>query len=120
MRLRAAPTVIHVDQNGQGFHDERLFFKNKIHECDDSPDSAISSIDAEKAFDRVEWLYLFEVLKGFGFGDIFRRWIEILLADSSAMMCTNFISHSLELFRGNRQGSPISPFYLLWQLNHEQ
>uniref|UniRef100_A0A669E357 Reverse transcriptase domain-containing protein n=1 Tax=Oreochromis niloticus TaxID=8128 RepID=A0A669E357_ORENI len=115
MRLeRALPAIIHGDQNGfvqnrQGFHNVRRVL-NIIHKCEESPDTAILSLDAEKAFDRVEWPYLIEVLKRFGFGDHFRRWVEILLADSVAMVSTNnLISHPFELFRGTRQGSPISP-----------
>lgn len=114
MRLeRALPTIIHIDQNSfvqnhQGFHNVRRVL-NIIHECEDSPDAATISVDAEKAFDRIEWPYLLGVLKRFGFGDIFCRWIEILL-DSSAMVSTNnFISSPFELFCGTRQGSPISP-----------
>lgn len=115
MRLeKVLPTIIHGDQNGfvqerQGFHNVRRVL-NIIHECDEAPDTAILSVDAEKAFDRVEWPYLLEVLRRFGFGDYFCRWVEILFVDSSAMVSTNFlISQPFELFRGTRQGSPISP-----------
>lgn len=71
---RAQPTVIHIDQNGflqncQGFHNVRRVL-NIIHECD-SPNTAITSVNAEKAINQVEWLYLLEVLKQFRFGDIF-------------------------------------------------
>lgn len=40
----------------------------------------------------------------------FCRWVKIILVDTTAMISTNnFISHPFELFRGTKQGSPISP-----------
>lgn len=48
----------------------------------------MASLDAEKAFESVEWNYLWEVLHRIGFGNSFRPFY---------------------LYRGTRQGCPLSP-----------
>ncbi|CAI5697422.1 unnamed protein product [Oreochromis niloticus] len=68
------------------------------------------SLDAEKAFDKVEYPFLFYTLKRFGFGPIFRQWIQVVYTDPMATVTTNGImSPSFSLSRGTRQGSPLSP-----------
>ena len=44
---------------------------NIVHILREASDMAVLALDDEKAFDRVEWTYLFEVLGHFGLGEGF-------------------------------------------------
>lgn len=75
--------------------------------------NAIISMDAEKAFDRIEWEYMFDVMKKFEFGSNFLRWIKLFYKAPSASVLTNgLLSAPFNLTRGNAQGSPLSPILL--------
>ncbi len=64
------------------------------------------SLDAEKAFDRLEWA----VLKCFGFSEHLISMIKTLYHSPAASVITgNIISPPFPLQQGTRQGCPLSP-----------
>lgn len=91
------PALINTDQTGfvlkrsstNNLH--RLF--NVIHMANTSTDPSIAvSLDAEKAFDRLERPYLFQVLSRFNFGTWFINWVETLYFKPQAKISYNGIT----------------------------
>lgn len=73
-------------------------------------DLVILVLDAKKAFDQIEWRYLFEVLSRFNLGDGFLSLIRLIYKNPTAQILTNrTLSSPFKLCRGTRQGCPLSP-----------
>ena len=71
--------------------------------------ASIISIDQVKAFDRVDRIFLFDSLRYFGFGITFTNFIKTLYYDISARVKINgFLSKTIKIIRGVRQGCPLS------------
>ena len=87
----------------------RLF--NIIHLAKSEMEPSIAvALDAEKAFDRLEWPFLFKVLAKFGFGQSFINWVQTLYHKPQAKVSTNGqASTTFHLSRSSRQGCPLSP-----------
>ncbi|KAM7369499.1 hypothetical protein PAMP_000739 [Pampus punctatissimus] len=72
--------------------------------------SMFLSLDAEKAFDRVDWTFLEQTLSRMGFNDVFVRWIKTFYKSPRSRIRVN--GHCSEFFplgRGTRQGDALSP-----------
>ena len=68
-------------------------------------------IDFEKAFDTVDRTYLINVLKLFGFGPSFIKWINIFFKENLSLVCNNgFSSEYFKLQRGVKQGDHLSAY----------
>ncbi len=110
------PTIISQDQTGF-IKNRQLFFNirrllNIIHTQDKKNlhPEILLSLDAEKAFDRVEWDYLFSTLSKFGFGPNIISLVKLLYAQPHASVRTNNVhSTYFPLSRSTRQGCPLSP-----------
>lgn len=72
------------------------------------------SVDFEKAFDSVDWKYMHNVLRAFGFGEDICKWISTLYCNIKSYVVLNGrVSQSFNVKRGCRQGDPISPYLFL-------
>ena len=114
-RIRTVlPEIIHCDQkgcvSGRYMGENIRLIDDLLFEIENqSPDSIILQLDQEKAFDRVEWDWLFSVLSFFNFGDVFIENLKTLYRNAKVSIMTNgYQSHYFDISRGIRQGDSLS------------
>ncbi|GKE02536.1 RNA-directed DNA polymerase, eukaryota, reverse transcriptase zinc-binding domain protein [Tanacetum coccineum] len=74
----------------------------------------VFKVDFEKAFDSLRWDYLDVIIKNLGFGFKWRTWIEGCLKKSRTSVLVNGSpTAEFEIFKGLRQGDPLSPFLFI-------
>ena len=110
--------VIHkLISNAQTAYIKSRFIGNNVRLISDVIDYSekfnmpglILSLDFEKAFDTINWRFMFKCLKTFNFGHNFINWVRILYSNSNLVVKNNgFISRKVNLERGLRQGCPLS------------
>lgn len=70
----------------------------------------ILKLDYEKAYDRVSWEFLFQVLESRGFGSTWIGWIKkIVQGGCVSVLLIGEESNSFKVGKGLRQGDPLSP-----------
>lgn len=109
------PKIIHPDQTGfvKNRHGadnvRRLLHLVAATQKGNNP-TLIMSMDANKAFDRIEPSFLFRTLEAMNFGDTFMRYIKTFFkAPKANILTNNVLSSCISLSRGCRQGCPCSP-----------
>ena len=111
--------LIHKDQHA--FIKGRLI-ADMLREIDDIVEDGKSknsgcivlSLDYAKAFDTLSTSAIKKALNAYGFGDVFVKWIAILLKDRlSCVTNSGFLSSFFDMGRGVRQGCPISPLLFI-------
>lgn len=77
-------------------------------------ESFILFIDFYKAFDTVEHIFIFEVIQFLGFGDKFLNAVKTLYNGCNSSIKLQYeTTQRFQLYRGLKQGCPISPFLFL-------
>ena len=68
------------------------------------------NLDQSKAFDHVSHDYLFKILKAYGFGPNFIKWVKVLYTSNQSRVQVNgYLTDHFFTTRGVRQGCSLSP-----------
>ena len=71
-------------------------------------------IDFEKAFDSLEWPFIHDTLRSYGFGASLIKWVKTLYSHTESCILNNgWASNFFEIQRGVRQGCPLSPYLFI-------
>jgi hypothetical protein len=111
---KVLPKIINVDQTGYAKHRFIGFNIRQIQDIIDYADiykieGAIIFVDFTKAFDSLEWNFMLNTLKHFGFNESFINWVKTLYTDiQTCVMNNGWVSEMFKNTRGIRQGYPLS------------
>nr|GFA54722.1 RNA-directed DNA polymerase, eukaryota, reverse transcriptase zinc-binding domain protein [Tanacetum cinerariifolium] len=76
--------------------------------------SLIFKVDFEKAYDSIRWDFLDDILKKFGFGKKWCKWIQSCLRSSRGSIIINGSpTKEFQFFKGLKQGDPLSTFLFI-------
>ena len=118
-RLKPALELL-INEDQKGFMSNRCISANirrildLVENTDDNTPAAILSIDAEKAFDKIDIEALIKSLEFFNIGPEFRKWTEVCFKNSRAVVMNNgFKTKEIKIERGVKQGGCCSAYYFL-------
>ena len=64
-------------------------------------------VDLQKAFDSLNWSFIFAMLKSYGFGNSLTNWIRVLCINAKCRVVNNnFLSPFFNVKKGVRQEDP--------------
>lgn len=96
---------------GKKREDPIAFCLHTIRHCTrNEQEGSLLFLDQEKAFDRVDRLYMAKTLKAYNIPENIRTWVSLLYSNTPAnISINNQLSSPVYLKSGVRQGCPLSP-----------
>ncbi|KAJ0818578.1 putative RNA-directed DNA polymerase [Helianthus annuus] len=74
----------------------------------------ILKVDFEKAYDTINWKFLFKVMEKMGFPERWIKWIKgCLVSGKGSVLVNGSPTSEFKFKRGLRQGDPLSPFLFI-------
>ena len=113
---KVLPCIIHYNQTGyvqDRYIGETVRFIFDIMEftVNENVPGMLIFIDFQKAFDSLEWDFIFGCLEAFNFGPDFSGWVKTFYKNIQSCVINNGnVSDYFFLGRGVRQGDPLSPY----------
>lgn len=82
-----------------------------FHEvCNKKKSGVLLKVDFEKAYDKVKWPFLYQMMQAKGFGDVWCDWMmRIVRGGRVAVKLNDKICTYFPTYKGIRQGDPLSP-----------
>ena len=118
--LKALPSIISEVQSGfqagKSTSDNLILMCLNLEYFQNNPDQEglLLQVDYEKAFDSVEYNFLFKCMEQFGFGNYIIKLVKVAFFGCMSFAYINgHLSSPIYIFRGLHQGSPLSSIIFL-------